>query len=36
VYRPLVEKLPAWEMSLAWSVHNRSPVLARLLEAAPV
>lgn len=32
VYRPLVEDLPTWEMALAWSRHNRSPVLARLLE----
>ncbi len=32
VYRPLVEDLPPWEMALAWSRHNRSPVLARLLE----
>ncbi len=33
VYRPLAEELPTWEMALAWSRHNRSPVLARLLEA---
>ena len=32
VYRPLVEELPPWEMSLAWSRENQSPVLARLLE----
>lgn len=32
VYRPLVEELPPWEMSLAWSRDNQSPVLARLLE----
>jgi DNA-binding transcriptional LysR family regulator len=32
VYRPLVEELPPWEMSLAWSHDNQSPVLARLLE----
>jgi DNA-binding transcriptional LysR family regulator len=31
VYRPLVEDLPRWEMALAWSVHNHSPVLTRLL-----
>ncbi|TDV52155.1 LysR family substrate-binding domain-containing protein [Actinophytocola oryzae] len=31
VYRPLVEDLPPWEMALAWSVRNHSPVLARLL-----
>lgn len=31
VYRPLAEDLPRWEMALAWSVHNTSPVLARLL-----
>jgi DNA-binding transcriptional LysR family regulator len=32
VYRPLAEELPTWEMALAWSRDNRSPVLARLLE----
>jgi DNA-binding transcriptional LysR family regulator len=32
VYRPLAEELPPWEMSLAWSHDNQSPVLARLLE----
>lgn len=32
VYRPLVEDLPRWEMALAWSRSNQSPVLARLLE----
>ncbi len=32
VYRPLAEKLPTWEMALAWSRDNRSPVLTRLLE----
>jgi DNA-binding transcriptional LysR family regulator len=32
VYRPLAEDLPPWEMSLAWSRHNHSPVLARLLD----
>lgn len=35
VYRPLKEKLPRWEMALAWSAHNHSPVLARLLEVTP-
>jgi DNA-binding transcriptional LysR family regulator len=34
VYRPLAEDLPRWEMALAWSRDNRSPVLARLLETA--
>jgi DNA-binding transcriptional LysR family regulator len=36
VYRPLVDDLPRWEMALAWSQHNRSPVLSRLLEVAGV
>jgi DNA-binding transcriptional LysR family regulator len=31
VYRPLADTLPTWEMALAWSVHNHSPVLSRLL-----
>lgn len=31
VYRPLLEELPRWEMALAWSRDNHSPVLARLL-----
>ncbi|HEX6358583.1 LysR family transcriptional regulator [Actinophytocola sp.] len=35
VYRPLVEDLPRWEMALAWSAQNKSPVLARLLEITP-
>lgn len=35
VYRPLVDRLPRWEMALAWSVHNHSPVLARLLDTLP-
>jgi DNA-binding transcriptional LysR family regulator len=32
VFRPLAEDLPPWEMALAWSRGNQSPVLARLLE----
>lgn len=32
VYRPLEEDLPRWEMALAWSRHNRAPVLTRFLE----
>ncbi|MFC4858051.1 LysR family transcriptional regulator [Actinophytocola glycyrrhizae] len=36
VFRPLVEELPPWEMALAWSRRNRSPVLTRLLETVPV
>jgi DNA-binding transcriptional LysR family regulator len=36
VYRPLVDDLPRWEMALAWSQLNRSPVLSRLLEVAGV
>lgn len=35
VYRPLTDRLPTWEMALAWSVHNHSPVLARLLDTLP-
>jgi DNA-binding transcriptional LysR family regulator len=35
VYRPLTDRLPTWEMALAWSVHNHSPVLARLLDTVP-
>jgi len=35
VYRPLTDRLPSWEMALAWSVHNHSPVLARLLATLP-
>ena len=34
VYRPLAEKLPQWEMALAWSSDNKSPVLARFLHIA--
>lgn len=32
VFRPVAEDLPPWEMALAWSRGNQSPVLARLLE----
>jgi len=32
VFLPLAEDLPPWEMALAWSPGNQSPVLARLLE----
>jgi DNA-binding transcriptional LysR family regulator len=35
VYRPLAENLPSWEMALAWSVHNHSPVLSRFLTTVP-
>jgi DNA-binding transcriptional LysR family regulator len=34
VYVPLAEDLPLWEMAIAWSSDNRSPVLARFLNAA--
>jgi DNA-binding transcriptional LysR family regulator len=34
VYRPLTDDLPDWELALAWSERNRSPVLMRLLETA--
>jgi DNA-binding transcriptional LysR family regulator len=33
VYRPLSDELPPWEMALAWSPDNRSPVLSRLLDS---
>jgi DNA-binding transcriptional LysR family regulator len=35
VFRPLSDDLPGWEMALAWSPENRSPVLARLLATVP-
>ncbi len=34
IYRPLAEKLPQWEMALAWSSDNKSPALARFLHIA--
>ncbi|MPZ82488.1 MAG: LysR family transcriptional regulator [Actinophytocola sp.] len=34
VYRPLSDDLPTWQLALAWSPRNRSPVLARLLASA--
>lgn len=33
VYRPLSDDLPSWEMALAWSPDNRSPVLSQLLAS---
>jgi DNA-binding transcriptional LysR family regulator len=33
-YRPLTDKLPPWELALAWSPRNRSPALAKFLEVA--
>ncbi|GAB3942985.1 LysR substrate-binding domain-containing protein [Kribbella albertanoniae] len=33
VYRELSDDLPPWQLSVAWSPDNRSPVLARFLEA---
>ncbi|WP_460402353.1 LysR family transcriptional regulator [Actinophytocola sediminis] len=35
VFRPLTDILPPWEMAIAWSPANRSPVLARLLGSIP-
>ena len=32
VYRELSDDLPLWQLSVAWSPNNRSPVLARFLE----
>jgi DNA-binding transcriptional LysR family regulator len=32
VYRELSDDLPRWQLSVAWSPDNRSPVLARFLE----
>jgi DNA-binding transcriptional LysR family regulator len=32
VYRELSDDLPAWQLSVAWSPDNSSPVLARFLE----
>lgn len=32
VYRELSDDLPPWELSVAWSPDNRSPVLARFLD----
>jgi DNA-binding transcriptional LysR family regulator len=34
VYRPLADDLPQWEMAIAWSSNNKSPVLARFLHVA--
>ncbi|MFI5729835.1 LysR substrate-binding domain-containing protein [Kribbella sp. NPDC051587] len=33
VYRELSDDLPPWQLSVAWSPDNRSPVLIRFLEA---
>ncbi|MEV5960267.1 LysR family transcriptional regulator [Kribbella sp. NPDC051952] len=33
VYRELSDDLPPWQLSVAWSPDNRSPVLARFLES---
>jgi hypothetical protein len=32
VYRELSDDLPPWELSVAWSPDNRSPVLRRFLQ----
>ena len=32
VYRELSDDLPRWQLSVAWSPDNRSPVLARFLD----
>lgn len=31
VYRPLTDKIPPWDLALAWSPHNDSPTLSRFL-----
>jgi hypothetical protein len=32
VYRELSDDLPPWELSVAWSPDNRSPVLTHFLQ----
>jgi DNA-binding transcriptional LysR family regulator len=34
VYRPISDDLPPWELALAWSAGNRTPVLSRFLATA--
>lgn len=34
VYRPIQDDLPLWDMALAWSASNKSPILARFLAVA--
>jgi DNA-binding transcriptional LysR family regulator len=34
VYRPIADDLPPWEMALAWSPDNETPVLSRFLTIA--
>jgi DNA-binding transcriptional LysR family regulator len=34
VYRPISDDLPPWEMVLAWSAANQTPVLSRFLHTA--
>jgi DNA-binding transcriptional LysR family regulator len=34
VYRPVSDDLPPWEMALAWSAGNQTPVLSRFLHTA--
>lgn len=34
VYRPISDDLPPWELALAWSTDNPTPVLARFLAVA--
>lgn len=33
-YRPISDDLPAWELALAWSIDNQTPVLSRFLAVA--
>jgi DNA-binding transcriptional LysR family regulator len=34
VYRPLADRIPPWELALAWAPDNESPALARFLTIA--
>jgi DNA-binding transcriptional LysR family regulator len=34
VYRPISDDLPLWELALAWSAENQTPVLSRFLAVA--
>jgi DNA-binding transcriptional LysR family regulator len=33
-YRPITDDIPPWELALAWSTHNQTPVLSRFLTIA--
>jgi DNA-binding transcriptional LysR family regulator len=34
VYRPLTDRIPPWELALAWAPDNESPALSRFLAVA--